>query len=241
MKKESLSSLNINRVGNVFNNTILVKHFNYLIMKITRYFLSILLFSFFSSCNNETDININESPDESLMTFLGYEIESVTKHNQAKEDISKFNINIKGTELDFSNSMKVNYKDLSIDVIITPLISEKKSSEERYFLYYIENSVVSDINMYFSKTTIDESTASYSFFTPGNDLLFSFNVNPEGLLSNLELGVFKNTKGFWSEYTDCVGMAITEISKEPIVALACMYWGPYCAGGIAFMCLGAAK
>lgn len=210
-------------------------------MKTSRYFLPLLLISLLLSCNNEMEIDNNESIDESSNYYMGYEIESVVSYTQTKGDIKKFNTKNKGFELDFDNSVKVNYKELPFDVIITPLVSGTKNNEERYFLYYIENSAISNISMNFSKTIIDESTALYEFFTPENDLLYSFNINPEGVLSNLELGSLGNTKGFWSDYSGCIGDAITAIAGEPIVALACMYWGPYCAGGIAFMCLGATK
>lgn len=176
--------------------------------------------------------------DDTPAAFIGYEVESVTPLGKGKEGVSKFNeiLKSKGYRPDYSQSVEVTYKGLTLNAIYTPLTSSKETDVQTFLLYYTNDAAVSDECLFISREMVDEAAIAYTFHTVDEEFLCSFNVNASGIISNIAIGESNSKRP--TTWSGCVKDALNAIANEPVVALACMWWGPYCAGGIAFMCLG---
>ncbi|KAF5071383.1 hypothetical protein DSECCO2_212810 [anaerobic digester metagenome] len=194
------------------------------------------------SCNKEQNLeptlSNNTECNDPLIKHIGNGVESTSF--LSKTEITELkNCTIsqkKNSNLDFSQSVRVSYKNMTAYAIFTPVISTK-SKEKTFLVNYVNGSIDPDNAILLSEMQTDNANTVYSYLTLEGEFICSFNVNAEGILSEFKFNVSK--AGIPKGYGNCVGKAIEGISREPIVALTCMGFGLYCAGFIGFMCLAA--
>lgn len=136
-----------------------------------------------------------------------------------------------GYDPDFTNSQIVTYSNIDAAAIFTPLNNHLKSGSNNSSLMFFElNNELLEFDLIVNETILNDEVGRYSYLTVNGHLIVQFDIQLE---DGLVLDVF-TMKSWGDRWTNCVEWTLNNMSY--IDYLACMAFGPYCAGGISAMC-----
>ncbi|NOU61060.1 hypothetical protein [Marinifilum caeruleilacunae] len=141
---------------------------------------------------------------------------------------------------DFENTLVCEYSNTDAKALLT---EGSGNSDLKYTLvHYVKEDEVSEESLLITQDFITDTEVITSIYS-NSKLLFKLHVKGEDVISFTtyeELSNQSQTKGFWSGWGDCVGVAMDRMSSGTVYgsieAMVCVAFGPSCAVGTSIGC-----